>query len=542
MQTDVTITDHMAPRQQPDHDDGDSPRAPPPAGGPRHPSTHPSADAGAARGGARAAAGGPPRAAFLRAFCRTAGAPQIVALCLVLALALGATVGVVPAVVGDRYARRGHGHTGAPCAALAATDDMPRACLLGDEDAQNAAAATSFVSNALTFATSPLMGSISDERGRRGLLLLGIGLSVLPPLCLVLLQLHEGMDPAVYYASSALTGVVSWSAVALASLSDVMPPLWRAPAFGLVLAGLSLGLALAPTLAVFLGHLGASLFALSVATAGFAFACAALPETRSPGAAARTRAKRLAARPPRAGRAAAFRRAALRPVRELLILNRNALFRLLAAVAFFSGIVGTADQTLLIYYVRENIGFDDEDVATLFLTIGAMSILVQTALLKPLNSAIGERRVVMVAFLVGALHNCLYGVAAAKSTIFVAAALASLTMMAFPTIAAIKSNNVDESEQGQIQGALYSLSSLASALGPMSLRCVSRLTKDGGRFGRGTMFIFGACLYLVATMFAWLLPEERANSNLAREAKKYNRLVDVDSESVDYGAIEAGGS
>ena len=39
---------------------------------------------------------------------------------------------------------------------------------MGSSDAQNASAAASFVSNGLTFVTSSLMGSISDEKGRRG--------------------------------------------------------------------------------------------------------------------------------------------------------------------------------------------------------------------------------------------------------------------------------------------------------------------------------------------------------------------------------------
>jgi hypothetical protein len=35
----------------------------------------------------------------------------------------------------------------------------------------------------------------------------------------------------------------------------------------------------------------------------------------------------------------------LRLIRELAILNRNSLFRLLSALAFFSGMVATADRT-----------------------------------------------------------------------------------------------------------------------------------------------------------------------------------------------------
>jgi len=70
----------------------------------------------------------------------------------------------------------------------------------------------------------------------------------------------------------------------------------------------------------------------------------------------------------------------------------------------------------------------------------------------------------------------------------------------------------EEHEQGRIQGALYSLSSLASAVGPVSLRVVYHFTKDGAFPGPGTMFIFAALLYLLATCFACALPKEQANS------------------------------
>ena len=44
------------------------------------------------------------------------------------------------------------------------------------------------------------------------------------------------------------------------------------------------------------------------------------------------------------------------------------------------------------------------------------------------------------------------------------------------------------------------------------------------------MFIFGSGLYLIATMFAWLLPEEQANSNKRKNVKKRSSLVN------NYGA------
>ncbi len=275
-----------------------------------------------------------------------------------------------------------------------------------------------------------------------GIMLLGIGLSLLAPLNLVLMQLFESMDPFLYYASHSISGLVSWFAIALSALSDVMPPMWRAPSFGLVSAGFSMGFAISPILAVFLSHLGVSVLALGILVSGFIFACVSLPETLSPEASNSARLQRLAELPVMDTRIDLWKYILLRPGKEIMILNRNKLFRLLSALAFFSGCISTADHTLFLYYAEENFGFNDKDIAILFLIIGVMGILVQTVVLKPLSCRIGERRVIMVAFVVGALHNLLYGIAKGKRTLFASAIIASLTGMSFPTISAIKSNNV----------------------------------------------------------------------------------------------------
>jgi DHA1 family tetracycline resistance protein-like MFS transporter len=279
------------------------------------------------------------------------------------------------------------------------------------------------------------------------------------------------MDPFMYYASHAASGLVSWLAVALSALSDVMPPMWRAPSFGLVLAGFSLGFAFSPILAVFLGHLGVSVFALGILVFGFILACATMPETLSSEASAMAKAKRLAERPAFMTQTEVWRYNLSRPVRDLLILNRNKLFRLLSALAFFSGCVSAGDHTLFLYYVEENFGFNDKDVAMLFLLIGVMGIVVQSVILKPLNSMIGERRVIMVAFLVGALHNFLYGIAQSKRTMFISASIASLTGMSFPTISAIKANNVVSFVT--LQEALYCRSSFD--LTSINFCCANRM-------------------------------------------------------------------
>ena len=78
----------------------------------------------------------------------------------------------------------------------------------------------------------------------------------------------------------------------------------------------------------------------------------------------------------------------------------------------------------------------------MFMLMGILGILVQGVFLKPINDCLGERLVIVFAFVVGALDNTLYGLAKNKITIFIAIGLSAFCGMAFPTISAIKANNV----------------------------------------------------------------------------------------------------
>jgi MFS family permease len=128
--------------------------------------------------------------------------------------------------------------------------------------------------------------------------------------------------------------------------------------------------------------------------------------------------------------------------------------------------------------------------------------------------------------LFGFAQNLLVGIARNKATIFVSTVLASFCGMSFPTISSIKSMNVKESEQGQIQGALYSVQALASGAGPMVLRAIYHYTKDNTP---GAMFLVAAILYLVAASFAWALPPEKANSSAQSSPRHdYEDLLDGD--------------
>lgn len=78
----------------------------------------------------------------------------------------------------------------------------------------------------------------------------------------------------------------------------------------------------------------------------------------------------------------------------------------------------------------------------MFLILGLLGVFVQGFLIKLFNDWLGERKVVLVAFLFGVVHNLIYAVAQSKTVMFVGIAIGAFVGMSFPTISAIKSNNV----------------------------------------------------------------------------------------------------
>jgi DHA1 family tetracycline resistance protein-like MFS transporter len=202
-----------------------------------------------------------------------------------------------------------------------------------------------------------------------------------------------------------------------------------------------------------------------------------------------------------------------RPIHELSIVNRDSFFRLLSSLAFFSGMATYGDRVLLLYYVDSVLSFSSMDIALMFLVVGMSAVTAQAILLKPLNNFIGERWLLMVCFAAAMTSNSLYGLSTSRKTLYIGVCVGALGSMAFPTISAIKANNVDQSEQGRIQGALYSIQAAAGGIGPMAMRGVDLIAKMVG-LKSGTMFFFAAFLQFLALCCAFQLPKDKTNSKI----------------------------
>lgn len=395
--------------------------------------------------------------------------------------------------------------------------DKPDACQAGSDDAQAAAAWSNVAVSALALVCTPVIGSISDVRGRRQLILLGIFVSLVPALVFFVTQHVPTFDPFWYYVASSLTGAINFMTLMFAALSDVVPVEYRAPSYGLMLAGFYGGFAVSPSFPLFLTsqHVGALSFFLILGS--LLVAAILLPETLS----FEIRQENLQSRESREAPSSALGWriwvTATRPFREVTILNRDWVIRLVAASSFFSAMVFASDATLVMYYIEDQLDVRAKDISSMFLWMGVVGMALQGGLLQPLVQCLGERGLLIATFCSGILHNFLYGVATNKTTLCVALVLSQLTKLNYPILSALASKGTSVNEQGRVQGALFATNSIAYAVGPLSMEYIYHHTKNKTHFGPGFMFVYAAGLYAIGTVLVALIPIKKGEEPTSQE-------------------------
>lgn len=346
--------------------------------------------------------------------------------------------------------------------------------------------------NILTLLCNSVVGGIGDKYGRKRILILSLFFWSLAPVALVVLQLVPSMDPAWYYVAYSMVGIIDILSVNFSILSDVIPERFRAQSFGLIMAAWYGGLTFSPSFTLVMNHFKVSVLSIALMMSAMLLAWTAMPETLPEEALNRTHITQ-------GGTFQRFSSAVLSPIRALSILNRSWMVRLVALGSFFASMVFATDRALVVYYIEYHLNVNANDVAGMFFVMGIIGIIVQVFLMQPLMNLMGEKRLLVVTFISGTLHNILYGVAKAKSTIYVAFSLSQLTKINISLLSSLASKSAACHEQGRVQGALFAVNALANAIGPLSAQFVYGQTKDTP-WGPGTMFLYAACLYMLGLL------------------------------------------
>jgi DHA1 family tetracycline resistance protein-like MFS transporter len=120
------------------------------------------------------------------------------------------------------------------------------------------------------------------------------------------------------------------------------------------------------------------------------------------------------------------------------------------------------------FYAMEAFGWSEWTVGMALACVGIGAAIVQGLLIRVLIPRIGERNAVIIAALSMAISSVFYVVAGPDQgwLIFLAIPVGSLQGLFQPSINGLMSNAVSDETQGELQGAVASLQSMASVIGP----------------------------------------------------------------------------
>lgn len=345
----------------------------------------------------------------------------------------------------------------------------------------------------MQFVCAPLIGSLSDRFGRRPVILVSTaGLA----LDWVLMALAPNLWWLV--AGRIIGGITSASATALfAYMADVTAPENRARAFGLIGAAISAGFVLGPALGGILGEISPRLpfwVAAGFSGAAFFYGLAVLTESL----------------PPERRMAFAWRTA--NPVAALgMLAGRSELGRLALSVLLLT-FSHRLFMTVFVLFAGHRHGLSTLQIGALLTFSSVLDLVMQGTVVGPATARFGDRRTTMAGLAGGALSFLAMGFAPSAALFIAAMIPASLMGLAEPTLKSMLSRRVAESEQGQLQGAMQSLASIAGISGPVFFGWVYAETSGTVP---GLSFAIAAGLLALGCVIAWT---DRADATAPRQA------------------------
>ena len=328
----------------------------------------------------------------------------------------------------------------------------------------------------MQFVFSPVLGALSDRFGRRPVLLLSLAGTLLDYLVMAFSPLGW-----VLVVGRAVAGITSANmAVASAYITDITPAEQRAQRFGTVGAVMSLGFIIGPVIGGVMGawwlrspFLVAALFnGLNLLIALFV-----LPESRkaSPGT---------------------FALKELNPLAPLVWLWKFKPLLPLVTVYVVFGLVAAIPGTIWVLYGAERFGWDSVHMGLSLSVFGVSGALAQAFLVGPLSRRFGDLGTLMIGIFFDMLAYVLMAFAYQSWMGYAVAPLFALGGVAMPALQSLVTGRVSDDQQGQLQGVLASLMSLAGIVGPVLTTAVFFSTRS---IWIGTIWLVGAALYLLAS-------------------------------------------
>jgi DHA1 family tetracycline resistance protein-like MFS transporter len=340
------------------------------------------------------------------------------------------------------------------------------------------------------FFFAPLMGNLSDRFGRRQVLLLSL-------LAFGLNYLLMGWAPTLgwLFLGRAIAGVASstW-AVANAAIADSFPAEERAKYFGLLGAAFGGGFIIGPVLGGFLGELGSRVpfyataaLAFSNALFGFVF----FPETL------------------KSGNRRSFNWRRANPFGAFLQLRRYPLVRGLVVAWFIFLVAHHALPATWSYFTMARFGWSESEIGFSLGFVGVLMMIAQAWLIRVVLDAYGPATTAVLG-LCGALISFLgYALVPYGWMVYLFLVLGATQGFLTPAVQGLMSGRVPADAQGELQGALGSVTSLAAVASPLIMTQLFGYftASDAPLYYPGAPFLMA--FFLTALSLALFLPNLR---------------------------------
>ncbi len=337
---------------------------------------------------------------------------------------------------------------------------------------------------AMQFLFSPVLGGLSDQYGRRPVLLvslLGGGLDYM--------LLSFAPTLAWLFVGRLISGTTAASfTVANAYIADVSRPEDRAKNYGLIGAAFGLGFIIGPALGGMLGAFGPRvpfMAAGALTLLNWLYGFFVLPESL-----------------PKQNRRR-FKWRTANPLASISALGRYPVVIGLTAIIVCANLAGFALQSTWVLYTTYRFAWTTWDTGLSLALVGVISMVVQGGLIRVILSRIGERRALVLALVNSLIGYLLYGLATQGWMMYAILAGTALSFIAMPAAQGLISNAVRPDEQGAVQGALTSVMSLTGIFGPVAATEVfSFFTSPGQPQIPGAPFFLGAMLTALGLLLA----------------------------------------
>lgn len=305
-----------------------------------------------------------------------------------------------------------------------------------------------FAFSATQFLFGPTLGNLSDAYGRRPLLLIavfGLGIDFL----------ITALAPNLFwlFVGRTFAGLCGGSyVIANAYISDVTPPEGRAKAFGVMGAAFGLGFVIGPAIGGLLGAYGPRIpffVAAGVSLLNFVFGYFVLPETLKP--------------EQRRG----FEWTRANPFGTFKVFQSYRGVLPLCVVMFIYFFASSVYPAIWPFWGIAKFGWDATMIGLTLAAFGIMMALTQGVLTGPAVKMLGEWKTTMLGLVLAVVGAIGYGWAPSFGFIILLLVVHAGEGFVQPMLSAVISHKVADDAQGELQGGLSSIMSIAMLLGTL---------------------------------------------------------------------------